>query len=238
MQEQGVTVVIPARYASHRLPGKALADIDGLPMVVRVMQIAERAERVSRVLVATDDPRIAMAVADHGGTAIRSARAHRTGTDRVAAVVAQDPDIGLVINLQGDEPLLEPSVIDAVAERLQAGREAVVTAATPLLGAPDDPASVKLVFDAQGRALYFSRAPIPHGGPHWLHLGLYGFTRAAIARFTALPTAELERTERLEQLRLLAAGVPVHVAAVHSASISVDCPADLLAVRQRLSASA
>ncbi len=236
LSSAGAVAIIPARYASRRLPGKALVDIDGLPMVVRVMARAQRARRISRVIVATDDDRILDAVRAHGGEAMLTASSHRSGTDRICEVTERLSLSGVVVNVQGDEPLIEPAVIDALVEAMQRG-VAVATVAAPLDGDPADPACVKVVTDADGRALYFSRAPIPFGGPYRQHIGLYAFRPDALARFASLPRGRLERRESLEQLRFLEAGMTIAVVDVEGAAPSVDTPADLARVRALFSSS-
>lgn len=224
-------VVIPARWASSRLPGKALADLGGEAMVVRVARRAALGERVSAVVVATDDDRIEAAVRAAGVEVVRTSARHRSGTDRVAEVAARRSE-ERVINVQGDEPLIEPATIDAVIAALDDPAVSVATAASPLDPPATDPNRVKVVVDDRGRALYFSRAPIPHGGPYLLHHGLYAFRREALLRFPALPVGRLEGSERLEQLRLLEQGLAVQVVVVSSSSPSVDTPDDLEAIRR------
>ncbi|MBI5904085.1 MAG: 3-deoxy-manno-octulosonate cytidylyltransferase [Deltaproteobacteria bacterium] len=236
-----VAVVIPARYAATRLPGKPLAEIDGRPMIWYVWDKARRAKTPSRVVVATDDVRIASAVRGFGGEAVMTSPECPSGTDRVAEA-ARGMDEGIVINLQGDEPLMHPSVIDAVAAPLVSDPEvAMSTAALP----QDDPAEfarasvVKVVVDARGDALYFSRAPIPHyrdagAGPYRKHLGIYGYRRDFLFRVAALPPSALEEAERLEQLRVLQAGFRIRVVDVSHDSVGVDTPEDLKAVEERV----
>ncbi len=223
--------VIPARWESTRLPGKVLADIGGVPMVVRVARQASLAKRVSRVVVATDDDRVVDAVRSAGLEARLTSRSHRSGTDRAAEISGESSE-PFVINVQGDEPFIEPDTIDAVLAALEDPEVAVSTAASPLAPPALDPNRVKVVVDDRGRALYFSRAPIPHGGPFLLHHGLYAFRRDALLRFPGLPRGRLEVIERLEQLRLLEHGLAVQVVNVASSSPSVDTPADLALVRR------
>jgi 3-deoxy-manno-octulosonate cytidylyltransferase (CMP-KDO synthetase) len=225
------TVVIPARYGSRRLPGKALADLGGLPMVVRVMRQVMRAQEIDGVVVATDDDRIDQVVRAHGGQVIRTRSDHVSGTDRVGEAADR---LGLehVINVQGDEPLLDPSVVDQLAGAMHAGRAPVVTASAPLVAGADNPARVKVVTDPQGMALYFSRSPIPVDGPWRLHVGLYGFTRDALRAFSRWSPGALERSERLEQLRFLENGTPIFVVPVADCGPSVDTPEDLVRVSE------
>lgn len=219
-----VLVVIPARYDSSRLPGKALADIGGAPMVVRVWERVRRAEGVDRVLVATDDARIADAVRQRGGDVVVTGPCE-SGTDRVA-LAARGSGARVVVNVQGDEPFLEPADVARVASAVNEANP-IATAAAPLEAGAEDPARVKVVCDAEGRALYFSRAPIPTGGPFRLHVGMYAFTADALERIARLPPSPLERAERLEQLRWLEAGMRIRVVPVPAGPVSVDTPADL-----------
>jgi len=236
-----VAVVIPSRYGATRLPGKPLAEIDGRPMIWYVWDKAMRAKVPSRVVVATDDERIASVVRGFGGEAVMTSPDCASGTDRVAEA-ARGMDEGIFINLQGDEPLMDPSVIDAVAMPLVTDPDVLMsTAALP----GDDPSEyarpsvVKVVVDAKGDALYFSRAPIPHyrdegKGPYRKHLGIYGYRREFLFRVAALAPSPLEEAERLEQLRVLQAGHRIRVVDVGHDSVGVDTPEDLKAVEERL----
>ena len=216
----GALVVIPARFGSTRLPGKALLSGSGKPLVVHTWEQACRATRVGRVVVATDDPRIVEAVTRHGGFAQLTSADHGSGTDRVAEV-ARDAGEEIIVNLQGDEPEVDPALIDALVEAAVAYPTAdVITASVPFatVGAAENPDAVKVVTDAGGRALYFSRACIPYsrgedevGVTPRLHVGLYAFRRTALLRFAGLTPTALERTEQLEQLRALENGMHVHV---------------------------
>jgi len=218
-----------------RLPGKALADLHGLPMVVHVLRRAQQATRVARVVVATDDRRIFKAVEAHGGDARMTRADHASGSDRVAEVAQalEWPPDAPIVNVQGDEPLVDPALIDRLVGAMSDPAVAVATAAAPL-HAEEAGASqrVKVVTDPSGRALYFSRAPIPHGGPFRVHLGIYAYRAAVLRGFVALSPSPLERTERLEQLRILEAGVHIHVVDVPRAAPSVDTPADLARMRR------
>ncbi len=237
-----VLVVIPARWGSSRFPGKALADLAGRPLVVRVMENAARMRSADRVVAATDDERIADAVREAGFEAELTG-VHATGTDRIGEVAARDP-AGIVLNLQGDEPLLDPAVADALVAALRGDAEAgAATCAHPFAGeaAWRDPNQVKVLCDAAGRALYFSRAPLPGIFPGsdrpaharaLRHVGIYAFRRAVLERFLALARTPLEETEGLEQLRLLENGVPIRVQRIDAAPVGVDTPADLELVRR------
>jgi 3-deoxy-manno-octulosonate cytidylyltransferase (CMP-KDO synthetase) len=232
-------IIIPARYASSRLPGKPLLRQTGKYLIQHVYERACQARRADTVIVATDDPRIVVAVESFGGRAVLTRRDHPTGTDRVAEVAA-GLDADAVINLQGDEPLIDPDSLDLLAALLQRHPEsAVATLANPLqsLEQYHDPSCVKVVCDAAGRALYFSRSPIPHvrGGQPDLaarpscflqHLGVYAYRRDFLLALAALPPSPLEQLEKLEQLRVLAADCAIHVGVVEHASFGVDTYAD------------
>lgn len=242
-----VVGVIPARWASTRLPGKMLADIAGVPLIVHTLDAARRASSLDEIVVATDDERIASAVRSAGGTTVLTDPALPSGSDRAWAAMRDRPG-EIIVNIQGDEPLLPGGVIDAtVSLLLRRDDFAVTTAAAPLAReALEDPNAVKVVADDGGRALYFSRAPIPfprdeaRGGSDSpslfrLHIGLYAFRRETLERFCSWPPSPLERCERLEQLRLLEHGVAVGVADVRYEAAGVDSPEDLERVRRLLS---
>lgn len=250
----GFTVLIPARMASSRLPDKPLADIGGLPMVVRVAQRAAQSGTQACV-VATDDERILRACAEHGVRAIATRADHPSGSDRLAEACSALglADEHIVVNVQGDEPLIEPALIDAVATLLQARSDcAMSTAAHTIARREDwlDPNVVKVVTDARGTALYFSRAPIPWWrdgmatgelpSPAPLrHIGLYAYRAGFLRRFPTLGAAPTERLESLEQLRVLWHGerIAVHVTE-HAPGPGVDTPQDLERVRSLLGAAA
>lgn len=247
------TVIIPARYASSRLPGKPLLDIAGKPMVVRV---ADRAKKsgAREVLIATDHPEIMSAAERYGHKAVMTRRDHASGTDRLAEVVARQryPARHIVVNVQGDEPLIKPALIRAVAATLARHRNAqIATACTPLRDVRDlvNPNIVKVVLDHAGYALYFSRAPvpfardayaagiraIPRGLPVFRHLGIYAYRCAFLRDFTGLKPAVIERFEALEQLRALAYGFRISVAVTRTAApAGIDTPHDLRRVRRLL----
>ncbi len=235
-----VLAVIPARYASSRLPGKPLISLAGKPMIQHVWERVHRAERVSRVLVATDDERILQAVADFGGEAVMTRADHRSGTERVAEVAASSAgrDAEILVNVQGDEPLIDPAVVDTAVETLETEPAILVgTLAVPIDKPAEimDPNIVKVVLDFEGNALYFSRAPIPwvrgNGVPvrahHLKHLGLYVFRRDALLEFSTFPQGELEKLEQLEQLRWLENGYKIRVGETTHDSISVDVAEDI-----------
>ncbi len=231
--------VIPARWGSTRFPGKMLHPLCGRPLLEWVVRRARGARRLDAVLVATDDPRILAAAAGWGVEAVMTSPGHPSGTDRVAEAV-RGRDAEVVVNVQGDEPLIDPALIDAVAGALlEDAAWQMATAAVPM---PDPeeaarPAAVKVVCDARGRALYFSRAPIPFvrepeeaalaAGSRLRHVGLYGYRRAFLERFVAAGPCPLERIEKLEQLRALHLGAAIRVLTADRAGAGVDTPEDV-----------
>ena len=244
MSTATVVVVIPARYGSTRLPGKPLVSLAGQPMIQRVYQRAKLAERANRVIVATDDERVLNAVNSFGGEARMTRPDHRTGTERVAEVAAHESG-DIFVNVQGDEPLLDPAAVDAaVGVFAEDPQTAISTVATPIKVPGDimDPNICKVVLDFDENALYFSRAPIPWvrdtGGKvqarHLKHLGLYAFRREALLAYPNLPQGELERLEQLEQLRWLENGLKIRVAEVPHDAVSVDVPEDVARVEKLL----
>ena len=252
----GFIVLIPARLASTRLPGKPLADIGGRPMVVRVAQRAA-ASSAQRVVVAADDSAIIQACEAHGVEAVLTRTEHATGSDRLAesCELLRLTDDDIVVNVQGDEPLIEPSLIDAVATLLEARPEASIsTAAHAIADVADlvNPNVVKVVLDVRGLAMYFSRAPIPwwrdgfaHGiaalppSPALRHVGIYGYRARFLRAFPHLPPAAIELSEALEQLRAMWHGhrIAVHVTAT-APGPGVDTPEDLARVRALWAAAA
>jgi 3-deoxy-manno-octulosonate cytidylyltransferase (CMP-KDO synthetase) len=238
--------IIPARYASTRFPGKPLALIAGKPLVQHVVEQCQKALALSEVIVATDDTRI-WEVAQNFCRAEMTSPGHPSGTDRLAEV-AQRCECDAVVNIQGDEPLIDPKVIDAVAGAL-AGAE-MSTAATPLRAPEeyDNPNVVKVVVNAAGRALYFSRRTIPYlrdaasrsvagqlaAFPFLKHIGIYGYRREALLRLVTFPVSPLEQAEKLEQLRALENGMAIAVVQVDYDSVGVDVPADVARVEKLL----
>lgn len=238
----GVAIVIPARLAATRLPRKPLLDLGGLPLVVRVERQARRARTASRVLVATDATEILEAVTRHGGTAVMTSTEHSSGTDRVAEA-ASNLDADILVNLQGDEPFLEPTDLDAVVTALEEGGADMATLRVPVDNIADltNPSVVKVVSRDDGRALYFSRAAIPYdrggeGGVRgvYRHLGIYAYRRAALEKLAAAPVHALERRERLEQLRALAIGMTIAVADGRTTGRGIDTEDDLVRARARV----
>jgi 3-deoxy-manno-octulosonate cytidylyltransferase (CMP-KDO synthetase) len=234
--------VIPARYASTRFPGKALAEIAGRPMIEHVYRRAAAARNIDAVLVATDDARIADAVTKFGGNVQLTSPNHATGTDRLAEAAAL-LDCDLVVNLQGDEPLIDPDVIDEVIEPFRADETLLMsTVCTRILDTDDfsNPNVVKVVTDVRGFALYFSRSPIPYpravGERPYKHLGLYVYRREFLRQIASLEPTPLERSESLEQLRVLENGFAIKVVETRHDSIGVDTPEDLERVRRLLTA--
>lgn len=237
-------VIIPARLASTRLPNKPLADIYGQPMIVHVWQRAREAN-IGPVLVACAETAIADAVQAAGGTAILTDPNHPSGSDRIWEALKQfDPSnqYDIVVNLQGDLPAIDPKIISSVLGPLQHPQVDIATLATEIVDEHErhDPNVVKAVIAlangaTSGQALYFSRATIPSGpGPHYHHIGIYAYRRAALQRFIELPPGQLEIRERLEQLRALEHGMRIDAALVDTLPLGVDTPADLDRIRQVL----
>ncbi|MBT0663279.1 3-deoxy-manno-octulosonate cytidylyltransferase [Geobacter pelophilus] len=240
-----ITAVIPARYSSTRFEGKALSDIHGKPMVQHVYERTEKAALVSEVIVATDDERIAAAVRSFGGRAAMTSKDHETGTDRLAEVAARlDSDI--IVNVQGDEPLIDPDMIDAaIAPLIEDAAIVMGTLKSRICNLHDflSPNVVKVVTDSAGFALYFSRSPLPNFRDKWndlkdeafvsgkllcyKHVGLYVYRRDFLLKFSQLPPTFLEKAEMLEQLRALENGYRIKVVETSHESIGVDTPADL-----------
>ncbi len=245
-----IVAIIPARFGSTRLPGKPLSQIHGKPMVQHVWERAGQARAVDRVLVATDDERIAEAVRAFGGEVVMTSRAHATGTDRLAEA-ARATDAEIVVNVQGDEPMLDATFIDGVVAPLRAEPDLPMsTVSLPLTDVEEmlSSAVVKVVTDARGDALYFSRSPIPFvrdavdmraaaaaavaRALARKHIGLYAYRREALQRFAALPPSPVEQAESLEQLRALHHGMRIRVVPMEGrASVAVDTPQDLERVR-------
>jgi 3-deoxy-manno-octulosonate cytidylyltransferase (CMP-KDO synthetase) len=236
-----IVAVIPARFASTRLPGKPLLSETGRPLIQHVVEAARAAKSFQRIIVATDDRRIAEAVAGFGGEAMMTRAGHATGTDRVAEIAARLETTDVILNLQGDEPEITGETLDqAVALLLNDPDAPMATLATPIRDEAvyRDPSCVKVVISHRNRALYFSRSPIPHhrdglpqpaGGSRslgYLHLGLYAYRRAFLLNLRSLPESSLEAAEKLEQLRVLEAGYPIAIGIVEEPSIGIDTPED------------
>ena len=246
MTETRTLILIPARMAATRLPGKPLLDIAGLPMIVHVLRRAESAG-IGRVAVATDPPEIAEAVRACGGEAVMTSAEHPSGSDRIfEALGLLDPDgrIDTVINLQGDLPTISPDDIRAVVAPLADPAVAIATLAAPIRTEDEhvNPNVVKVIGspidERRLRALYFTRATAPWGdGPRYHHIGIYAYRREALQRFVTLAPSPLERREKLEQLRAIEAGMRIDVALVDTVPGGVDTPADLEAARRALTPS-
>ncbi len=244
--------MIPARYASTRLPGKPLIDLGGLPMIVRVVEQARRTPGISDVVVATDDTRVRDAVEAHGGIAVMTRADHRSGTDRLAEVAAS-LTCDIVVNVQGDEPLIDPSMIAQALAPFANPAVEMTTLCRRLTDVEEflNPNVVKAVVGQDGFALYFSRAAVPFDraaagppGRHaevpplaFKHIGLYAYRRATVLRLAALAPTALEETEMLEQLRALEHGIRIKVVQTELDSIGVDTEADVARVRALLAAS-
>jgi 3-deoxy-manno-octulosonate cytidylyltransferase (CMP-KDO synthetase) len=236
------TVVIPARYASTRFPGKMLAAETGKPLVQHVVERVKQARRIRNVIVATDDHRIVAALKPFGTIVTMTAPEHQSGTDRIWQVVREWPG-ELIVNVQGDEPEIEPQTIDALVERMEAGDDDMATAATPFpAGAdPNDPNLVKVVVSLDGTALYFSRSPIPFyrdgvpppGDGYLLHLGVYAYRWDFLSEYTSWEPSPLEKAEKLEQLRALDHGRRIAVIKVNRATHGIDTPEQYAAFVER-----
>ncbi len=225
--------VIPARYASSRFPGKVLAPIAGKPMLQHVYEKSSRA-KLDRLVVATDDDRVAEAAKSFGAEVIMTSESHRSGTERVAEVALKIP-AEAYINIQGDEPLIHHEIIDAVADALRAGEEMVSVFTFAKEEEVSSPDVVKVVLDREGYALYFSRQPIPYGASLYLkHIGIYGYTRQTLLNLTSFPVCDIERSEKLEQLRALFNGIKIKMVATRHRLIAVDRPEDIKKVEEFL----
>ncbi|KGA96906.1 3-deoxy-manno-octulosonate cytidylyltransferase [Alkalihalobacillus alcalophilus ATCC 27647 = CGMCC 1.3604] len=235
-----VVGVIPARYGSTRFPGKPLALINGKPMIQRVYEQVCKSKELAMVVVATDHDQIKKAVEDFGGTAIMTRADHQTGSDRIAEV-AKKIAADFYVNIQGDEPLIQAELIDALMQTAKASPEAVVTAKTVIKEETDilNPNVVKVVTGENAQALYFSRSAVPYNRSgvnqiYYKHLGLYGYPRNVLKRFVQLPASELEKAEVLEQLRLIENGYVIKVIETEYEAIGVDTPEDIKKVEQLL----
>ena len=230
--------VIPARFASTRLPGKPLADIAGKPMIVRVYQQASKARRLTGVIAAVDDERVYEAVVSNGGRAMMTAKDHPTGTDRLAEVAAAHPEAELIINVQGDEPMIEPAIIDELAAVFDDDPDLqMATVKSPMESQADinNPNNVKVVTDKNGYALYFSRSPLPYfrentGMTVYKHIGINAYKRDFLLEYAKMMPTQLEQTESLEQLRALENGYKIKVIETDYHFVGVDTPEDLAAV--------
>ena len=234
-----VLCVIPARYTSTRLPGKPLKDIAGKPMICRVYERAAKAARVAEALVATDDERIYEAVLQHGGKAVMTRKDHPTGTDRLAEVAEKYPDVDLIINVQGDEPLIEPALIDELAAAFDGDADLqMATVCTEITDEVEakNPNNVKVVMDKKGYALYFSRSLLPYprhtGTPVYKHIGIYAYKRDFLLQYAKMAETPLEHAESLEQLRALENGYRIKVIKTPYRFVGVDTAEDLAKVNE------
>jgi 3-deoxy-manno-octulosonate cytidylyltransferase (CMP-KDO synthetase) len=249
--------IIPARWASSRFPGKPLHPIAGKPLLQHVWEHCRRASALDSVIIATDDMRIAEAAFDWGAEVSLTSPDHTSGTDRIAEVAAKMRNVSHIINIQGDEPLIDPKLLNRVARRMQRDPQIeMITAVHPFSDPADaqSPHQVKTVLDRKGHALYFSRSPIPWGKfetclasqpqvanlrqirpvQHYRHQGIYGYRRDLLLRFVRWKPTPLEKAESLEQLRALENGVKIHVVVTGSGSPGVDTPADARAIERQL----
>jgi 3-deoxy-manno-octulosonate cytidylyltransferase (CMP-KDO synthetase) len=238
--------VLPARWGSTRFPGKPLHSIAGKPLVQHVWERCMRCAKLDEIVVATDDPRILEAVANFGGKAVMTSPDHPTGTDRIAEALKEIPKATHIVNIQGDEPLIDPALIDELAAIITADSGPdMATAANPI--DPADPAVadtnvVKVVAALDGRALYFSRSPLPYfrnpveNLPVLRHKGIYAYTRSFLERFVAWPPSPLEQAESLEQLRALENGASIHVIVTTDTSPGVDTPEQAIEIERILAA--
>jgi 3-deoxy-manno-octulosonate cytidylyltransferase (CMP-KDO synthetase) len=229
--------IIPARFQSSRFPGKPLALIQGKPMIQWVYESIKKSALLSRFIIATDDKRIQQAAAGFGAEVFMTSAGHPSGTDRVAEVAGQ-LDTPIVINIQGDEPLVQGKMIDALVEVLQDDSIPIASlmARRTDLGGMQDPNRVKVVVDERGYALYFSRSAVPFGAKdfYFLHLGIYGYQKDFLRELVRMRASRLETAERLEQLRILEAGFKIKMVEVPYSALSVDTPEDIIKVEEFL----
>ncbi|HEY9745905.1 MAG TPA: 3-deoxy-manno-octulosonate cytidylyltransferase [Oculatellaceae cyanobacterium] len=237
-----VLAVIPARYGSTRFPGKPLVEIAGKPMIRHVWERVRQVSSVQRIIIATDDERIRDAALAFGAEVCMTDPSHPSGTDRIWEVAQPLPDFDWILNVQGDEPLINPLHLAQVIQAIQPDMD-ILTLVTPLaqLEAWRDPNIVKAILAESGRALYFSRSSVPYHRDEpdapshvFRHIGLYLYSRNALARFTSLPPSRLEQVEKLEQLRALEDGMTIHAEIVDQAPIGIDTPEDLVRVEEFL----
>lgn len=239
--------IIPARFASSRFPGKPLIDLGGKSMIQRVYEQCLKSKYLDQVIVATDDERIFDAVQSFGGLAQMTKTDHQSGTDRIAEVASSYATEDIIINIQGDEPFIEPALIDALIEPLKVNKAQIATAAVKLKSttAVFDPNVVKVVFNQSQSALYFSRSPIPYqrdqkpedwlsNGQYFKHIGIYAFKQASLMEVSKAPVSILEQQESLEQLRWLDIGKSIFVHQTDQESVGIDSPKDLEKIKHLL----
>lgn len=236
-----VLCVIPARYASSRLPGKPLADIAGKPMIQWVYEQAKQAIRPQETIIATDSQLVFEAVKSFGGLVMMTSTEHQSGTDRLAEVAAHYPEVDIIVNVQGDEPLIPAAIIDLLVAAFDTDEDIAMATLKCIMPETEysNPAAVKVVTDIRDNALYFSRAQIPYlrnqmGINIYKHIGVYAYRRDFLMQFANLPASQLEQTESLEQLRALENGYKIKVLPVDYRGVGVDTPEDLEAVRKIL----
>ena len=235
-----VLCVIPARYASSRLPGKPLADIAGKPMIQRVYEQASKATRPQETVVATDNELVFAAVKAFGGNVVMTDVNHQSGTDRLAEVATKYPDVDVIVNVQGDEPLIPPTIIDLLVEAFDTDPDIAMATLKCLMDEDEysNPAAVKVVTDINNNALYFSRSQIPYirnqisGMNIYKHIGIYAYKREFLMNFAAMQPSMLELTESLEQLRALENGYKIKVLPVEYQGVGVDTAEDLARVNE------
>ena len=233
-------IIIPARYGSSRLEGKPLIEVNGKPVIQWVYEKAKQAKLADIIIVATDDKRIFNAVKAFGGEVEMTSADHKCGSDRIREVVERHPEISYIVNLQGDEPLIKPESIDAVAKNVQEDEKADISTLIRILKDKEEienPNLVKCVIDNNGFALYFSRSKIPYErntgvATFYGHLGIYGYKREALLKMTSLPQTPLEKTESLEQLRALENGMKIKTSIVDFVPVGIDTREDLEKFKQ------
>lgn len=233
-------IIIPARYGSSRLEGKPLIEVNGKPVIQWVYEKAKQAKLADIIIVATDDERIFNAVKAFGGEVEMTSADHKCGSDRIREVVERHPEISYIVNLQGDEPLIKPESIDAVAKNVQEDEKADISTLIRVLKDKEEienPNLVKCVIDNNGFALYFSRSKIPYErntgvATFYGHLGIYGYKREALLKMTTLPQTPLEKTESLEQLRALENGMKIKTSIVDFVPVGIDTREDLEKFKQ------
>ncbi|RZL44533.1 MAG: 3-deoxy-manno-octulosonate cytidylyltransferase [Pedobacter sp.] len=249
LENQKIIGIIPARYASTRFPGKPLVDIAGKTMIQRVYEQASKAQSLSKVVIATDDERIAEEVKRFGGEYVFTSSNHQSGTDRCAEVIERLPDFDIVINIQGDEPFIEPAQIDLLTSCFNEEKVQLATLIKPIQSQESiyNPNSPKVVIDINGRAMYFSRSPIPfirNGEPgvwaekhqFYKHIGIYGYRTESLKAITKLPPSSLELAESLEQLRWIENGFYIQTKVTDLETVAIDTPEDLLKLNKLLEA--
>lgn len=235
MQSNKIAIIIPARYGSTRLPGKPLIKINEKPIIQWVYEKASQSKYASTVIVATDDEKIAHAVRDFGGNVQMTSPDHQSGSDRIAEIVRNNPDIEIAVNVQGDEPLIKPESIDMAIKALVDDKNSDISTLIREIEDSEEaqnPNVVKAVIANDGSALYFSRSPIPYErnkneAPTYAHIGLYAYKRDSLLKMTSLPQSTLEKAESLEQLRALQNGMKIKTAVVDYKPVGIDTEADL-----------